>query len=251
MWIGGARGLLREVHRHARSGSCGTRASRSPSSAPIRARQAQADVSRNLSRVSIVPKILPQTSFEACILRAILLVQSCGTWQSGQVARTPERLVKWIVPFSSSIDVVAHLVAAGAELLGVGGFQRGVEAAPEDHAGDEAAERQEGEAEVPAWPGRRCSRTRTATPSTAGSRSCAHRLCGARARCACLEACLARAAALGLRDVARGAEIAAGRDAGEYLAVTVQVMGNADHRRARPSVYWREWQAEAAIGVAA
>ena len=86
----------------------------------------------------MVPKILPQTSLEACILRAILSVQSCGTWQSGQVARTPERLVKWIVDFSSCEDVVAHLVAAGAELLGVGQFQRGIETAPEDDAGDEA-----------------------------------------------------------------------------------------------------------------
>src|SRR6185503_6672271 len=40
------------------------------------------------------PKILPQTSFDACILRAILSVHWCGTWQSGQVARTPERFEK-------------------------------------------------------------------------------------------------------------------------------------------------------------
>ena len=50
-------------------------------------------MSRNFSCVSMVPKILPQTSFEACILRAILSVQLCGTWQSEQTARTPERLV--------------------------------------------------------------------------------------------------------------------------------------------------------------
>src|SRR4051794_18681127 len=50
----------------------------------------------------MVPKILAQTSFEACILRAILSVQLCGTWQSGQLARTPERLEKWIVGFSSA-----------------------------------------------------------------------------------------------------------------------------------------------------
>src|SRR4051812_15050329 len=49
----------------------------------------------------MVPKILPQTSFEACILRAILSVQSCGTWQSGQLARTPERFVKCGVRCSS------------------------------------------------------------------------------------------------------------------------------------------------------
>src|SRR6478609_7879521 len=56
---------------------------------------------RNLSRVEIVPKILPQTSLEAWILRAILFVQLCGTWQSGQLARTPERLEKCIVRCSS------------------------------------------------------------------------------------------------------------------------------------------------------
>ena len=49
----------------------------------------------------MVPKILPQTSFEACILRAILSVHSCGTWQSGQVARTPERFEKCTVCVSS------------------------------------------------------------------------------------------------------------------------------------------------------
>jgi hypothetical protein len=43
-----------------------------------------------LARVDCA-KDFPQTSFEACILRAILTVHSCGTWQSGQVARTPER----------------------------------------------------------------------------------------------------------------------------------------------------------------
>src|SRR5689334_4164283 len=55
----------------------------------------------NLSRVLMVPKILPQTSLDACILRAILSVHLCGTWQSGQVARTPDLLVKWIVAWSS------------------------------------------------------------------------------------------------------------------------------------------------------
>src|SRR6516162_9214269 len=59
-------------------------------------------VSTNLSRVSIEPNKWPQTSLEACILRAILSVQLCGTWQSGQLARTPERLVKWTVDFNSA-----------------------------------------------------------------------------------------------------------------------------------------------------
>src|SRR6185295_10948632 len=39
----------------------------------------------NFSRVLMVPKMKPQTSFEACILRAILKVQSCGTWQSARL----------------------------------------------------------------------------------------------------------------------------------------------------------------------
>src|SRR4051794_21750068 len=60
----------------------------------------------NLSRVLMVPKSLPQTSLDACILRAILSVHWWGTWQSGQVARTPERFVKWIVVFSSSYTLV-------------------------------------------------------------------------------------------------------------------------------------------------
>src|SRR3569832_2657250 len=44
-------------------------------------------------------------------------------------------------------DVVAHLVTAGAELLRVGDFERRVESAPEDHAGDEPREHQETKAE--------------------------------------------------------------------------------------------------------
>ncbi len=35
-------------------------------------------------------------------MRAILSVQLCGTWQSGQLARTPERLEKWMVVFNSA-----------------------------------------------------------------------------------------------------------------------------------------------------
>src|SRR4029079_1462362 len=57
--------------------------------------------SANFSRVLMVPNRCPQTSLEACILRAILSVQSCGTWQSGQLARTPERFVKCGVRCSS------------------------------------------------------------------------------------------------------------------------------------------------------
>src|SRR4051794_9389454 len=36
-------------------------------------------VSRNFSRVPMLPNKCPQTSLEACILRAILSVQLCGT----------------------------------------------------------------------------------------------------------------------------------------------------------------------------
>src|SRR3954468_17257204 len=58
--------------------------------------------SRNFCRVVIVPNRCPHTSLDACILRAILLVQPCGTWQSEQTARTPERLEKCTVCDSSS-----------------------------------------------------------------------------------------------------------------------------------------------------
>src|SRR5690606_28597000 len=46
-------------------------------------------------------------------------------------------------------DVVLHFVAADAEGFGIGRLQRGIETAPEEDAGDEAAECQEPEAEVP------------------------------------------------------------------------------------------------------
>jgi hypothetical protein len=36
-------------------------------------------------------------------------------------------------------DIVPHLVAAATKRLGVGGFQRGIECAPEGDAGEEAA----------------------------------------------------------------------------------------------------------------
>src|SRR5271166_2337195 len=45
----------------------------------------------NLAFVSIRPVSLPQTSSDALLLRAILCVQSLGTWQSEQIARTPVR----------------------------------------------------------------------------------------------------------------------------------------------------------------
>src|SRR6185312_11809165 len=44
--------------------------------------------------------------------------------------------------------VVAHFVARGAELFGVGDLERGVESAPEQYAADEAAQRKETEAQM-------------------------------------------------------------------------------------------------------
>src|SRR5215203_4683144 len=104
---------------------------------------------RNLSRVSMDPKMWPHTSFEACILRAILSVQLCGTW-TVRAGRAHARAVGEVDRALQLLeDVGLHLVAAHAELLGVGGLQDRVESAPEEHAGDEPAERQEGEAERP------------------------------------------------------------------------------------------------------
>src|SRR5262249_10661767 len=45
----------------------------------------------NFSGVEMTPVILPQISALAATLRATLWIQSFGTWQSGQPARTPVR----------------------------------------------------------------------------------------------------------------------------------------------------------------
>ena len=50
-------------------------------------------VIEKFARVLMVPNNVPQISFEACILQAILSVHLWGTWQSGQVVPTPERFV--------------------------------------------------------------------------------------------------------------------------------------------------------------
>ena len=102
--------------------------------------------------MSMVPKILPQTSFEACILRAILSVQSCGTWQLEHIGAHAGAVGVVDRALELGEHVVAHLVAAGAERLGVGDLHRRVERAPEHDAADEAAERQEAQAEVHAGP---------------------------------------------------------------------------------------------------
>ncbi|MNH46659.1 hypothetical protein D3C79_1095370 [compost metagenome] len=44
------------------------------------------------------------------------------------------------------VDVVAHLMARDAELLGIGRFQRRVETAPEDHPGNEPPKCQKAQA---------------------------------------------------------------------------------------------------------
>ncbi len=48
---------------------------------------------RVLEKIADAPKILPYSSLLALSLRMILGTNSCGTWQSGQVARTPLRLL--------------------------------------------------------------------------------------------------------------------------------------------------------------
>ncbi len=44
----------------------------------------------------------PMTSMVARILRRISGTGSCGTWQLVQIARTPLRLVSWMVPWYSA-----------------------------------------------------------------------------------------------------------------------------------------------------
>src|SRR5690606_16905290 len=72
--------------------------------------------------------------------------------------------------------VVAHLVTAGAERLGVGGVHGGVESAPEQHPGQEHCQAQEAQAQV----ARRCSEL---PPEREGRRSCAAQ----QPHCACSE----------------------------------------------------------------
>ena len=62
-------------------------------------------------------------------------------------ARTPDRLVKWIVPCSSSNTLVRISWQLTQNAVGVRRFQHRVEAAPEHDAHEEAAKREEGEAE--------------------------------------------------------------------------------------------------------
>ena len=218
------------------SGNCGIPASRSPSCAPIRARPGAGAVPRNLSRVSMEPKMWPQTSFEACILRAILSVQSCGTWQSGQVARTPERLVKWIVPFSSSktLSRISWQLMQNVSVLVAS--SDGVEAAPEEHAGDEAAERQEGEAERSAPGEQDCRPVAAATVADEPASTPVVIVSGARRsrlghRVHVGEPVVHQRRRVGLRDVAGKADVAPRRHPAEEVAVAVLVVGDADHRR--------------------
>ena len=132
--------------------------------------------------------------------------------------------------------VVAHLVAAGAERLGVGQLQRGIEAAPEDDAGDEAAEHQKAEAEHRARPAQhvpdstanasvRASDDGAALPSAA--------LIGASRRRAAQQVSISTKSLLDRRLARRPAahgtavqKIAPRRDRGEELAVAVHEVGD-------------------------
>ena len=143
------------------------------------------------------------------------------------------------------IHVAAHLVAGDAERLGVGGFHRGVEAAPEHHAAREAAQREKAQAEVPA---RRRSTMSQKPQSRSTAASRAYRL-AARWAPARPGTCSARAAGIGLRHVAGGAEIAARRHVGEHLAVAVHEVRDADHRRAGALDELARVAGQAAVGV--
>src|SRR5918996_3602019 len=105
------------------------------------------------------------------------------------------------------VDVVMHFVTADAEGLGVGRLQRRVEAAPEDHAAEKAAEREEAEAEVAAG-------ATEQTPGAAQESRYAHGLLALRRHDQIVhvdEGVLDQRLRVGLRHVALGAEIAARR----------------------------------------
>ena len=92
MLLRGARALAREVHELEAVAVAAFEGVVRLEPRPLVLRESEA-LRLELSRVSMVPKTLPHTSFDACILRAILCVHSCGTWQSGHFARTPLRFV--------------------------------------------------------------------------------------------------------------------------------------------------------------
>src|SRR5215218_665216 len=182
----------------------------------------------------MVPNRCPQTSFEACILRAILSVQLCGTWQSGQVARTPERLVKWIVPFSSSKTLVfiswqltqnfSVLVASRTVLKPP---QKNTPATNPPsvrkarlsvRAGEKACRIQSRSRE---WPR---TRVTTVVMSATSPIGLGHRVHVG-------EPVLHQGRRSRLRDVAGKADVASRRHAAKEVAVTVLVVGDADHRR--------------------
>ena len=140
--------------------------------------------------------------------------------------------------------VVAHLVAAGAEFLGVGQFQRGVEAAPEHHAGHEAREHQHAEPEHRARPPQHVpqfddKRPQPRQPGPARRRRIEPRSSPSSGSGAAQhgvdvdEVVVDRRLHHVLRHVAFGAEEAARRHRGEELAVAIHEMGDADHRRLR------------------
>src|SRR6185312_13408359 len=141
--------------------------------------------------------------------------------------------------------VVVHLVTRGAELLGVGNLQRGVEGAPEQHAADEASEREKSQAQMRAW---------AAGDAPEPDQECLeplHRsfslLLGADEKHV-LERTRDERLCIGLLDVAGGAEVSARRDVGENLAVAVHEMGDADHRRTGAFGELASVAVEAAVG---
>src|SRR5215217_6353497 len=190
---------------------------------------------KSSSRVSIEPKMWPQTSFEACILRAILFVHSCGTWQSGHVARTPERLVKWIVPFISSKTLVfiswqevQNLSVLVASSTVLNPPQKKTPARKPPSVRKARLRVRAGEN---AWRSQSRIRVRPNTRVTMVSAISALPPLSLDQRVHVGEAVLDQRPCGGLRHVAGEARIAARSHATQEVAVTILVMRDADHGR--------------------
>src|SRR4029453_7407222 len=136
--------------------------------------------------------------------------------------------------------VIAHLVAARAENLGVGELHRGVESAPEHDSGDESADNEEAEAEV---------RARAGDDRPVAFEKIAHGSLLPRGLLPGALLCLSfdplldilvriadQLLALDLCNVTLDAKVAARRNLGQEIAVAVHVMCNADRNRLRFSV---------------
>src|SRR4051794_35102782 len=200
-------------------------------------------LSRNFCRVEMVPKSLPQTSLDACILRAILSVQSCGTWQPEQVARTPDRFEKCTVCASSgyTLSRISWQPVQNASV-----FVRSI------------AVLKPPQNTTPAANPPRVRNPRLSV--AAGVLTMVHSSRPARSSLRIMRSALVRRQRVaerarhqwphvGLRDMARRAEIPPRRHIRQHLAIAIHEMRDGNHRRAGALHELTRVAGQAAVGI--